>query len=165
MKKFILTLILGLFSIVGFGQNFPRFFVEDGDTVGVVLSLEQAQSLDNNLDLLNLLEKLQLQCDSVNSQYLLIIDKLNEKVVILETKVNKLEEQVKTKESTIGSLNKKVFHLEDKLRLAEEQIVLKEEMNKVYRKEITRQKFRKWIGFIGTGVSSVAVVLLAVLLN
>lgn len=165
MKKLLITLLLSLVTILGFGQDYPKYYVENGDTLGLVFTLEQAQTIDNDLDLLVLLEKSQLQCDSVNKQYAIVIEGLNGKIVILEDRIKNLNGQIVLKDGTINDLNTKVKHLQNELKLANEQISIKEEQNKNLSDEIGRQKFRKWIGYIGTGVSSIGIVLVAILLN
>ena len=41
-------------------ENLPEYLVQNGDTIGIVLTIEQVQKLDNNSELLTAFKKLSL---------------------------------------------------------------------------------------------------------
>ena len=75
MKKFLFTLILFLFifNLKAQVSNLPKYYVVDKDTVGIILTVEQVQKLDNDVELLELFKKLQLDCENVTTHYIKII--------------------------------------------------------------------------------------------
>jgi hypothetical protein len=59
MKSIFLTILLSLTYLISSAQTeLPRYLIEGGDTIGVIISIEQAQKLDNNSELLELFKKL-----------------------------------------------------------------------------------------------------------
>ena len=72
MKTILLSLLILIIPTLSFSQNnnLPQYFIEGGDTIGILLSIEQVQKLDNNSQLLDLFKQLQ-------------IEKRNEKKVVL----------------------------------------------------------------------------------
>jgi len=68
MKK-LLTLLFSLIVILSFGQKQipPYYLIENNDTIGVVLSVKQAQKLDNDLEMLKLLKQLDDELRNIRS--------------------------------------------------------------------------------------------------
>lgn len=130
--KSVLTFILTcLLSVSAFCQakdtvDYPQFYVVNGDTVGVILTIEQVQKIDNDLEIKNLLEQSLIDCDSLSSQYIVVIDKLEQRVAILEVKNNELLLATKQQESIIKQLNDKILNYEKDLKLCEEQSAKKD---------------------------------------
>ena len=124
--KTLLTFILGLLmSVTALCQNtetdYPRFLVVNGDTVGVVLTIEQLQKIDNDLEIKNLLEQSLIDCDSLSSQFIVVVDKLQQRVAILEVKNSELLLANSQQEKIIKELNLKVANFEKDLSLCDEQ--------------------------------------------
>ena len=84
MKKFLFTLILFLSTFILKAQvsDLPKYYVIDKDTVGIILTIEQVQKLDNDVELLELFKKLQLDCENLTTHYVKIINGLEEKVAL-----------------------------------------------------------------------------------
>lgn len=125
--KTLLTFILGLLmSVSALCQNttetdYPQFLVVNGDTVGVVLTIEQLQKIDNDLEIKNLLEQSLIDCDSLSSQFIVVVDKLQQRVAILEVKNSELLLANSQQEKIIKELNLKVANFEKDLSLCDEQ--------------------------------------------
>ena len=100
MKKFLFTLILFLFifNLKAQVSNLPKYYVVDKDTVGIILTVEQVQKLDNDVELLELFKKLQLDCENVTTHYIKIINGLEEKVVLMEVSIKDLNNKSKEQE-------------------------------------------------------------------
>jgi len=64
MKKFILTLMISLSSLLSFSQtiDYPRIETDSLGNKVVVMTIEQAQKIDNNFEILNLLTKQGTEC-------------------------------------------------------------------------------------------------------
>lgn len=163
MKK-ILTILIILTSIISFSQSneTPRYLIENGDTVGIVLSVEQVQNLDNKVELLYLFEKLQMNCDSVNSYYIEVINRSDEKIGLLEAKISDLISQGNVKDNLIVNLRTQVSKLEEDSELCNTQILNKDKEIKLLKEDLRKEKIKKWLstsGNIALGIIAVILII------
>lgn len=151
MKKTLLTLILILttFFCKSQNQDLPRYLVENNDTIEIVMSVEQAQSLDNSAELLNLFKQMNINCDMMDTIYVQIINSLEEKVALLELQKSDLVKQGQEKDSAINKLQVALGNCEKNVRLCNDELDLRNEEIKILKKEIFRQKVKKWISVGG----------------
>jgi predicted RNase H-like nuclease (RuvC/YqgF family) len=164
MKK-ILTLLLTLISFVAISQNeleTPRYLIENGDTIGIVLSVEQVQNLDNKTELLYLFEKLQINCDSVNSHYIEVINSSDEKIGLLEVKVSELISQGNEKDGLIKNLKEQVAKMEEDNNLCDSQLKNKDSEIKLLKEDLRKEKFKKWLSTAGNVALGVVAIILIV---
>lgn len=148
MKKIFITLFIFLSYLTCVGQdieNFPKYFVLEGDTVGVILTIEQAQKIDNDIEILRLLETLSLECDSLDTYYIKIINGLEDVIVIYELKTQNLNQQDSLK-------NQEIIKLKELISLREKQLVLSDDQKKndsiiikSLKKDITKLKTKNVI--------------------
>ncbi len=132
MKK---ILILLLFSLSGYTQtynvvaidsnkNIPRYLVDSAkDTVGIVLTMEQAQKVDNDLDLLNLYRKVRTNCDSAVNFLVQVVDDYKKLNILAQKTFREYDTSIKDLKLQINNLNKQVA-------IKEEQIILKDSVIK-----------------------------------
>lgn len=147
--KFILTLLLMISSIALFSQiEYPRIEIDSLGNKVLVITIEQAQKIDNNLDILKLLELQGFQCDSLSTSYLKVIDNFGKQVSLLELNVSILKDQVMYKDSQISNLQSQLVNSENINSLCEEQKLNNKEEISLLKKEIRRQKLQKFGGFI-----------------
>jgi len=151
MKKIIFTIttILSTFFCQAQDQDLPRYLVENNDTIGIVMSVEQAQSLDNSAELLNLFKQMSINCDMIDTIYVQIINSLEEKVALLEIQKKDLIKQGQEKDIVIDQLRSALGNCQKNNRLCEDQLEIKDEEIKVLKKEIFRQKVKKVISISG----------------
>lgn len=144
-----------LFSILSFSQiTYPRIEKDSLGNKVVIMTIEQVQKIDNNLEILNLLNLQGLQCDSLNTAYLKVIDNLGKQVSLLELDVKKLKEQIKDKDSQIANLQLQLTNSEMNSQLCDEQKGLKDKEVTVLKKEVRKQKLQKFVGF-GVGLAAI----------
>jgi len=94
MKKILVTILLALCSLTSFTQTMyksysvvaidstvttPRYLVGNNDnvksdTLGIVITIKQAQKIDNDLDLLVLYKNMHVDCDSTVSFLVQVVD-------------------------------------------------------------------------------------------
>jgi predicted RNase H-like nuclease (RuvC/YqgF family) len=163
MKNFILTTIFLLISFLCKSQNdeLPRYFVENGDTIGIILSVEQVQSLDNDAELLTLFKKMKINCDSLEVHYIKIINALNEKIAILEVQKADLINQIIEQKKLINNLKQSLYNCEEMYRLCRKESSNKDEEIKILKRELTRQKIKKIVSVGGNiGLAILATFLL-----
>lgn len=119
---FVLTCLLTVSAYCRIDTtSYPKYYVVNNDTVGVIITIEQAQKIDNDLEIKNLLEKSLIDCDSLSSQYIVVVDKLEKRVAILEVKNSELLKATSQQEMIIGKLNDKIKNFEKELILCDEQ--------------------------------------------
>jgi len=162
MKKIILSLILIAISFLASSQSFPRYLIENGDTIGVIISIEQAQSLDNDSELLLLFKKLRIDCDKLDAYYLQVINGLDQKMALLEIKSRDLIDQGIEKDNLVKNLNTQIKNYELDKKLCDKQISIKDQQVKTLKKEISRQKFRKFISIGGNIILGIVTTILII---
>lgn len=160
MKNSLLTLILFLTCQVCFSQtnykkeNLPAFYVQNKDTIGVILSVDQLQKLDHDVELLNLLKIKGINCDSTIKKYVRVLNEYGKQVAILETKISELESVDDGKDQMINNLKIQVANYKADLDRSEIQLHLKDNIIKNQDGRISRLKLQKALtiggGILGT---------------
>jgi predicted RNase H-like nuclease (RuvC/YqgF family) len=164
MKNLLLTLLLVFTSLFAKSQtdDLPRYFVENGDTIGIILSVEQAQSLDNDAELLGLFKKMQINCDSLEVGYIKIINKLGEKIGILEIQKKDLISQGEEKDKLIKNLESSLSYCERMYQLCREEVANKDREIAILKRELLKQKLKKLLSFGGNAVAAIIIAVLII---
>jgi uncharacterized coiled-coil protein SlyX len=131
-------------------NSLPSYYVVNGDTVGIILTIEQAQKLDNDEELLDLLEEMKISCDSTIKHYIIVVNKYERKVATLEIKAKKLEEVRDGQKKMIDNLNQQILNYQTDLKKAEDQLKLKDEIIKNDEQMISNLNKWKYGGLTGT---------------
>ena len=160
---FILTLLL---SLTSFSQkSYPRI---EKDSLGnkiVIMTYEQAQKVDNSFELLNLLKKSGVECDSLNLSYIKVIDKLERQVLLFETDIKLHKDQIVDKNNQISNLNQRLSNCESDVRLANEQVGIRDGQIVLLNDEISTLKTKRNIAY-GVGIGGTILgILVAILIN
>lgn len=151
MKKFILSLLFILFSVIVYSQEYPRIETDSLGHKFIVMTIEQAQKIDNNFELLSLLKKQGSECDSLNLSYLKVIDNYGRQVSLFELDIKTIKEKVDDKDRQLINLNEQLTNMIRTDSLCEQQKLNNDEEIKVLKKEIKTQKIKKLIGY-GVGL-------------
>jgi peptidoglycan hydrolase CwlO-like protein len=166
MKKILITMMLILSSVFAFSQiDYPRI---ERDSLGqkvVVMTIEQVQKIDNNLEILELMERAQLECDSLNLSYIRVIDNQNRQISLLEIDIKHLKEQINSKDEQITNLQTRLSNSETTNKLCEDQKLNYEKQVDILKDEVRKQKNHKIVGFIVGGVGTLGGILLSILLQ
>lgn len=164
MKK-ILFLLLGLFTLTTLRaqvkQEYPQSYIKDGKTY-VVFTLEQAQKIDNDYDLLVLLKQSKAQYEKLDTANIIVINNLGAQVAELKLKINTLDGLLKDRDMQINNLKDQINKYEKDQLLANEQSMKKDSIISNNTKQIRKLKRQKFLGFTvgGGGLVSVIVLLL-----
>lgn len=118
--------------------EYPRYYIVNGDTLGVILTVEQVQKIDNDLELKILLEKSLIDCNSLSSQYIVVISNLENRIAILELKELELYNVNNTQSQIINKLNTEISIYNKELSLCDEQGKNKDSIIKNQKKTITK---------------------------
>ena len=152
--------MLVLISFLSYSQEYPKIELNQKGEKVVVFTLSQAQKIDNDLEILSLLEKSKIQCDSLSLSYIRIVDEQNHQIVLLEKNVSELNLQVRDKDSQIDNLSTQVKNLEESNKICEEQKCIKDKQMDGLKRDLKKEKIKKWL-FGGAGL---AVGILAILI-
>jgi chromosome segregation ATPase len=129
------------------------------------MTYEQAQKIDNAFELLNLLEKSGVECDSLNLSYIKVIDKLERQVLLFETDIKLYKEQIIDKNDQISNLNKRLMNCESDVRFANEQIGIRDSQIVLLNDEISTLKTKRNIAY-GVGIGGTILgILVAILIH
>ena len=163
MKSIFLTILLSLVYLISSAQTeLPRYLIEGGDTIGVIISIEQAQKLDNNSELLELFKKLRIDCDNLDTHYIQVINALNEQVALLKVNISELEGENSSLTSWNSSLKEQLRNSEKSNRLCNEELENKDQEIKILKSEVRRQKIRKVVSVVGNAALIVVTTILII---
>lgn len=156
MKKLlIIFLILLSFDIKS--QNFPRYFIQDNDTIGVIYSISQAQKIYNDQILLDLFKDMRVSCDTLAKKYFILVNRYDQKQVINKNLINQLEQNEKENKLIIAKKDEKINLLESDAKKSDDQKKLKDDQLKDYEQIVKELKtHRSWLlgSTIGFGALS-----------
>lgn len=162
MKKLLSVLILMLSSIFAFSQiEYPRIETDSLGNKVIIMTIAQAQKIDNNMEILKLLTLQSSQCDSLSTAYLKVIDNLGKQVALLELDVNTLKSQMMDKDAQISNLQQQLSNSETINNLCEVQKNKQDQEIALLKKEVRKQKLQKVVGFAIGGVAIISSVLFA----
>jgi len=109
----ILTLIFATMLFTANAQkSYPCYEKDSTGQVLVVMTIEQAQSLDNNTDLLSLFEKMNSQIGTMDSVCLKVVNEKDHVIASQTIQIYDLKSQVSKKADEIANLQKQVNELE-----------------------------------------------------
>lgn len=161
MKKLIFIAILLLSTILSFSQdvnstvepNYPIYQYDSAhNKIAVIISLKQARMMDNDYDILELLNKAKLGCDSLSTSYQIVIRNLDKTIATQDIKIGELEKLNAKNNDIIKNLNEQIKkYIEDAI-LCNDKITNKDKEIKDLNKEITKLKVQKIAGFTTVGV-------------
>lgn len=164
MKKFLFTLILFLSTFVVRAQvsDLPKYYVVNGDTLGIILTVQQVQKLDNDVELLELFKQLQLDCENLKTHYVKIINELEEKVTLMEVSIKDLTNKSKEQDDLINNLKTQISNCENNIKLCDSIVKNKDNEIKVLKGEVIKQQLRKGLSLVGNAVLTIILVVLII---
>lgn len=146
MKNFLLSSFLVLMSLLSFGQNLPLpcYYINGGDTLGVIISVEQANKINNNFELVEKLKSRVISLEKINNDYVLLVEEYEKNKSILLTTIAELENFTKTQREMIVNLEDRYQILSKELNACDEQRRLADEIMKRQKKLIKRKNAALW---------------------
>ena len=157
MKKLLIIPIL-LLSFLSFSQDYPKIELNDKGQKVVVFTLEQAQKIDNDLEVYALLKVARIQCDSLNLSYVKVIDEQRNQIVILKNINEQDVKQLADKDKQIKNLTDQNINLEKSYKLCDEQRVNDQKEIDGLKKDVKKMKWKSLgsgflVGFVATLVT------------
>lgn len=157
--KSLLCLIFSLITLQTYCQSseYPKYYIQDGDTVGVIYSIEQVQKIYNNQILLDLFKDVRLGCDSLVKRYFVVVNKYEQKQLVDKLLIDQYEKSLSDKKEEVNTLITKTNNLEVDIKKCDEQKNLQSGQITNYQTIVEQlNKERKWLlgGTIGFGALS-----------
>lgn len=157
MKKLLIIPIL-LLSFLSFSQDYPKIELNDKGQKIVVFTLEQAQKIDNDLEVYALLKVARIQCDSLNLSYVKVIDEQRNQIIILKNINDQDIKQLVDKDKQIKNLTEQNTNLEKDVKLCDNQKVNNQTEIDGLKKDIKKMKWKSLgsgflVGVVATLVS------------
>jgi len=152
--KFLLTFISVLFFTVAFSQEYPRIEKDSLNNDVMVLTIDQAQKLDNDLDLLNLYKSLDDECAKQESVYVQVVNDKDAVIASQKLEISALIEYSENKAAQITVLQNQVNEYKNNNSILQAQVDNRQKVigEKDLQIGILKSKFR-W-----TGISAVAII-------
>jgi hypothetical protein len=158
--KIILSIMLVITSFLSYSQEYPKIELNQKGEKVVIFTLSQAQKIDNDLEILNILEKSKIQCDSLNVSYIKIVDAQNHQIVLFEKSLSELKLQINDKDSQIDNLSTQIKNLEESNKICDEQKCIKDKQMDGLKKDLQKEKIKKWLfGGVGLAVGILAILI------
>jgi len=161
MKKFILFLIviLGL-QLPAFSQtDYPRYDKDSAGQVIVLMTIEQAQALDNSTDLIALFEQLNSQIINYDSVCVKVIGEKEQVIAQQTIQINNLKGAIANKDQQIAKLQEAIVKKDETIANLDKQVKNGEDQISLNNKEIRRLKGKMAIGGSLGGLAIVGLVL------
>jgi uncharacterized protein (DUF3084 family) len=163
MKRFLIFL-LTLISINVYSQiDYPKYEVDSLGQKVIVMTIEQAQSLDNNSEMLSLFEKLNTQIGSYDSVCVKVINDKDLVISSQKIQISKLKETLNNKDEQIKTLQSEIKEHENKEKILQDQVDNRQEVITEKDKKIKKMKLKMILGG-GAGAAIIGGLLFIILL-
>ena len=171
MKKF-LTLIIGvILSLSAYSQysqpkiDYPRFEIDSLGQQVLVMTIEQAQNLDNGTDLLVLLQKQNTQMGQYDSVCVKVINDKEQVIASQKMEIAKLKESINNKDLQIKALQGEVASYLKKILILEDQVDNRQQVIDEKNLQLRKMKTKMIVGGLGGGVAIIGLILSLLLIH
>lgn len=160
MKNLIILLFGLIISVNSFSQiDYPRYEVDSLGQKVVVMTIEQAQKLDNNSELLELFEQLNTQIGNYDSVCVQTINDKNRVISEQKVLIDQLKSNLDTKDAAITNLQNQVLKYQENEILFNSQITNLNDQIRIKDDKIKDQKIKMIVGGSISGVSIIGLIL------
>jgi hypothetical protein len=165
MKKIFSVIFSICFFGSSFGQtNLPKYYIENGDTLGITMPISKMKQIKNDLELKMVLETMKISCDSTISRYIVLVDDYERRISTFKTTISRMDSVDKKSTSLIDTLNYNL-NLERKDKSFHKQISAKKDTIIANNESIIRDlKFQRNLGIGGGSTFFVLSVVLSIFL-
>ena len=171
MKNF-LTLIIGMIlSLSAYSQysqpkiDYPRFEIDSLGQQVLVMTIEQAQNLDNGTDLLVLLQKQNTQMGQYDSVCVKVINDKEQVIASQKMEIAKLKESINNKDLQIKALQGEVVSYLKKILILEDQVDNRQQVIDEKNLQLRKMKTKMIVGGFGGGVAIIGLILSLLLIH
>jgi len=155
----LLIFLLLTFTLSAQTIEYPRYEIDSLGQKVIVLTIEQAQKLDNNSDLLILLEKYAQQIAEYDSICIKTVNEKEKVIDLQKIEISKLKENLSVKDKEIKNLQGRINEYILKESFWNEQMKLKDETITIKDKQIGELKTKMIWGGVGGGAAIIGLIL------
>lgn len=161
-----LLILLSIINFNLFGQTSTEYPRIEKDSLGqliVIMTIDQAQKLDNSTDLIPLFEKLNIDISNYDGACVKVINEQQQIIATQKMQIDTLKSQVSEKDEQIDNLKKQVENYKTDLGKCDEQKANNEEIINLQKDKIKKLKQKMGIGGTIGGIAIVVLVLAIIL--
>jgi len=155
MKKLFSIILLIFISLNIYSndldpKNFPQYILSGKDTIGVAFTVKQAQKIDNDYELMDILKEMKLNCDSLQKYWIKVNNENGDLLALFKIKISEQDSIIFEYKNLVVNLKQQ---LEDHAFIESalgQQLEIKKEENKNLTKDLRRTKFKSVVGWTGT---------------
>ena len=163
MKNILTVLFIFIFCISSYSQvEYPRIEKDTLGQVFVVMTIEQAQDIDNRLELLSLFENLNAQIGDYDSLCIKVINEKDKVIATQDIKIKNLNSLNDNKDAQIDNLKQQISEYQKKEATYQQEIENKDKEIKLHKEKIFKQKTKMIVGSSIGGALIVSLVALIV---
>ena len=158
MKKFITLIFSIILSFSAYSQysqpkiEYPRYETDSLGQKVLVMTIEQAQSLDNSTDLLVLLEKFNTQIGNYDSVCVKVVNDKDKVIASQKVEISKLKESLDNKDKQIAALQGEVESYLKKILILENQLDNRQKVIDEKDLQLRSAKTKMIFGGLGGGI-------------
>jgi hypothetical protein len=168
MKKFLLLIVGLVLSLSAYSQtkiDYPKFETDLNGQQVLVMTIEQAQALDNSTDLLVLLEKQSTQIGTYDSICVKVINDKDQVIASQKMEIAKLKESINNKDQQIKALQGEIASYLKKILILEEEVTNRQKVIDEKNLQLRKMKTKMVAGGLGGGVAIIGLIVGLLMLN
>ena len=168
MKNLIILLFITIFSInKSYSQSidYPRYMIDSLGQKVIVMTIQQAQKLDNNSDLLAMYDSLFIEMGTYDSICVKVINDKEQVIATQKLEISNLKKSLDVKDQQIFVLQSEVNEHIQKESILEKQLKTAKRINQEQTKQIRKMKVRMVVGGIGGSVAIIGLIVGILLLH
>lgn len=151
--KLLATILLFLLPLIASAQSgYPRIEKDSAGQVIVIMTLEQAQKLDNDSDLLTLFEKMDADIADYDYACIKVINEQGQVITSMNREIINLKEQCRVKDAKVDTLQANVNTYIAKELIWKKEVENNQKIAEEYKKELRISKWRNIIGGSSSGL-------------
>jgi hypothetical protein len=160
MKNFIISTIFIFLSLTLFGQiDYPRYETDSLGQKVIVMTVQQAQTLDNSTDLIPLFNKLNVQLGTVDSACIKVVNDKDVVIAKQQVQINDQKNLINTKNDEISNLQKRIDQYITNEKFYKDEIKNKDAEIQLHLDKIQDQKVKMWVGGSLGGLSIIGLII------
>lgn len=162
--KTLFIIIAILFSTISFAQiEYPMIKIDETGREVVIMTLEQAQKLDNDSDLLKLYKELDDECAKRDAICIQVVNDKDKVIASQTVEIAKLSQYTNNKESQIATLQNTINEYKNNNSILIAQAVNRQDLITEKDNIIGNMKSKMLWGSIGSGVITISLAILLII--
>jgi hypothetical protein len=145
--KNILVFIIFLLTFNLYSQTeYPKIEQDSSGQTVVLFTIEQAQEIDNKLELLSLFEKLNVQINDYDNICIKVINEKEDIIARQDIQINQLNLLIENKDSQINNLKQQIVDYQAKELTYQQELNNKDKEIKLHKDKISEQRNKMILG-------------------